>query len=57
MMQPTLAADRRSDPLADLCEHVIAEGIALKVDPENLLRATAEAFDFLFARSSGIVRS
>jgi hypothetical protein len=45
-----------ADPLAELCETVLAEGCALNVDPEALLRATAEAFDFLFARSGGIAR-
>ncbi len=49
-MRHTILPARNSDPLAELCEHVIAEGIALNVDPEVLLRATAEAFDFLFAR-------
>jgi len=51
--------DRRSpgaDPLVELCEAVLAEGCALNVDPEALLRATAEAFDFLLARSNGIAR-
>ncbi len=56
-MQTTTDLRRPSaDPLAELCEAVLAEGQALYVDPEALLRATAEAFDFLFARSSGIAR-
>ncbi len=54
----TLTDSRRptADPLAELCEAVLAEGRTLNVDPEALLRATAEAFDFLFARSGGIAR-
>ncbi|HEX8694739.1 MAG TPA: hypothetical protein VF746_20100 [Longimicrobium sp.] len=39
------------DPLAELVEAVIAEGRALGVAPEVLLRMTAEAFDFLGART------
>jgi len=49
-MQPTIVPARGSDPLADLCEQMIREGIALNVEPGALLRATSEAFDFLFAR-------
>jgi hypothetical protein len=41
----------RPDPLAELYEAVIAEGRALGVAPEVLLRVTAEAFDFLGARA------
>ena len=41
----------RPDPLAELYEAVIAEGRALGVAPEVLLRMTAEAFDFLGART------
>lgn len=41
----------RPDPLAELYEAVIAEGRALGVAPEVLLRITSEAFDFLGARA------
>lgn len=41
----------RPDPLVELYEAVIAEGCALGVAPETLLRITAEAFDFLSARA------
>jgi hypothetical protein len=57
-MQTLTSPQRRgADPLAELCETVLSEGRALDVDPEALLRATAEAFEFLFARSSGIART
>jgi len=45
-----------ADPLVELCETVMAEGRALNVDPAALLRATAEAFEFLLTRSKGIAR-
>jgi hypothetical protein len=56
-MQTTTESPRpAADPLLELCEAVLAEGRTLNVDPEALLRATAEAFDFLLARSRGIAR-
>lgn len=49
MSEPTIRF--RPDPLAELYAAVIAEGRALGVAPEVLMRITAEAFDFLGARA------
>lgn len=53
-MQTAPSLLRSDDPLANLYAQVVAEGIALNVDPEMLLRATAEAFDFLLQSRAAV---